>query len=260
VFHLSAFSFPPSIQFQLSACQLVSVSAFLSAPHALCVSSSIQFHLSPFTFPRPTAAAAPDRPLFPSFPWIPSSLSPSGCNRRRSSTWARSRCASSLIALADAFEVLGLLAGGSFRDSAVPPRSPRLRVTPLPLSVSSSIQFQLSTLSARRIGALLGNNPSAAADSYTARLGGGIHSRRSGRLPAGTIPKRKIPGGWGTASPKASLRKQNKYVGQWALALQANRRFTRNHKYFGWIGIDKKLLFLTVACTKRSAGKCALSC
>src|SRR5512139_1060634 len=39
--------------------------------------------------------------------------------------------------------------------------------------------------------ALLGSNPSAAADSYTAGLGG---LRRPGRPPAGTNPKRKIPG------------------------------------------------------------------
>src|SRR5437879_7574639 len=47
--------------------------------------------------------------------------------------------------------------------------------------------------------ALLGSNPIAAVDSYTAGLGGLC---RPGRPPAGTTTKRKIPGGLGDSVPQ----------------------------------------------------------
>ena len=46
--------------------------------------------------------------------------------------------------------------------------------------------------------ALLGSNPSAAVDSNTAGLGG---FGRPGRPPAGSMAKRKIPGGLGDRVP-----------------------------------------------------------
>ena len=74
--------------------------------------------------------------------------------------------------------------------------------------------------------ALLGSNPSAAIDSNTAGLGEEVHP---GRPPAGSISKRKIPGGLGdrvtqVQSSPSSSNQTEKTNGISALVSFSNRR------------------------------------
>lgn len=82
--------------------------------------------------------------------------------------------------------------------------------------------------------ALQGSNPSAAIDSNTAGLG---EEARPGRPPAGSISKRKIPGGLGDRVPQvqsspSSSSQTKKTNGISALVSFSNRRFSLNQYRF----------------------------
>ena len=82
----------------------------------------------------------------------------------------------------------------------------------------------------RRARSKTGGGPRAAIDSNTAGLGEGS---RPGRPPAGSIPKRKIPGGLGdrvtqVQSSPSSSNQTKKTNGISALVLLTNRRFSLN--------------------------------
>src|ERR1043166_10009144 len=70
--------------------------------------------------------------------------------------------------------------------------------------------------------ALLGSNPSAAADSNTAGLD---DFGRPGRPPAGSTTKRKIPGGLGDSVPQEPSCKPTNKIGLVSLLNPALRTF-----------------------------------